>query len=59
MYTLGQNWNQLFEICWNGLKIKPNDELLTNVMKVLMEHDDKYGTGYKIRSGTINSNDLK
>lgn len=53
MYTLGDNWNNIYKICREGLKDDPDDELLCNVMKVLRDHDEKYGIRYTITTGTI------
>lgn len=53
MYSLGENWGKIYEICFYGLKKKPNDELLTNVMEILADYDKKYGIKYKISFGEI------
>ena len=58
MYSFGENYNKIFEICSNGLNENPDDELLTNVMRVLNDHDAKYGIKYKIVHGVVNFKDL-
>ena len=53
MYSLGEHYNKIFNICIEGLKEDKDNELLKNVMKVLSEYDNKCGVKYKITHGTI------
>lgn len=53
MYSLGEHYSKIFNICNEGLKEDKDNELLKNVMKVLSEYDNKYGVKYKFTHGTI------
>lgn len=59
MYTHGKFWNQIFEICNEGLSEDPDNELLKNVRNTLIGYDKKYGIEYKIITGSLKGSNLK
>ncbi|MGG1147055.1 hypothetical protein [Bacillus wiedmannii] len=53
MYSLGEDWNELHEVCSRRLNDNPNSTLLKDVMGVLNEFSGKHSIDYKITTSTI------
>lgn len=59
MYSLGEDWNELYEVCRRRLNDNPNSTLLKDVMGVLNEFSRKHSIDYKITTNTIYAPNLR
>ncbi|EOO11357.1 hypothetical protein [Bacillus cereus] len=59
MYSLGEDWNELHEVCRRRLNDNPNSTLLKDVMEVLNEFSRKHSIDYKITTNTIYAPNLR